>query len=80
MAAFTQVEALEFMVLFFKRRNIFRNIQVERIREVFGTVVFSRCKFIDQAHFLAVVVVLTSLRSTKALSGRTVNSIEVMIF
>ena len=45
--AFTQMEALEFMVLFFKRRNIFRAIQVERIREVFRAVELRRGEFID---------------------------------
>ena len=59
-AAFAQVEALEFVILLFKGRNVFGHIQVERIREVFRAVVFSRGKFVDQAHFLAVFVILTS--------------------
>ena len=75
--AFTEVEALKFMILLFKRRNVFGHIQVERIREVLRAVVFMVFEFIFDSHFLAVIVILTGLRSTQAFCRRTVNGVKV---
>ena len=39
MTAFAQMEVFKFVILLFKRRDFFRHVHMERIGEVFGTVV-----------------------------------------
>ena len=80
MATLRKMETFKFLVLLLKGRQIFVDVAVEGISEVFRAVMRRMTEHIVHANVLAPLVVLLRLRTTKGFSGCAIDGIQIAVF